>query len=66
MLMSASSDANLSVATAKDANINTVADLKGKRVAWVRGSDALNIGVEAVLAFAGLTWDDVVKVEFPG
>ena len=66
MLMSASSDANLSVATAKDANIRTVADLKGKRVAWVRGSDALNIGVEAVLAFAGLTWDDVVKVEFPG
>jgi len=66
MLMSASSDANLSVGTAKDANIRTVADLKGKRVAWVRGGDALNIGVEAVLAFAGLTWNDVKKIEFPG
>lgn len=66
MLMSATSDANLSVATAKDANIRTAADLKGKRVAWVRGSDALNIGVEAVLAFGGLTWNDVKKVEFPG
>jgi len=66
LLMSASSDANLSVGTAKDANIKTVADFKGKRVAWVRGADALNIGVEAVLAFAGLTWNDVKKVEFPG
>lgn len=66
MLISATSDANLSVGTAKDAGIKTMADLKGKRVAWVRGSDALNIGVEAMLAFGGLTWDDVKKVEFPG
>ena len=66
ILMSASSDANLSVGTAKDANIKTAADLKGKRVSWVRGGDALNIGTEAVLAFAGLTWKDVKKVEFPG
>lgn len=66
LLMSATSDANLGVGTAKDANIKTFADLKGKRVAWVRGSDALNIGTQAFLAFAGLTWDDVVKVEFPG
>jgi TRAP transporter TAXI family solute receptor len=66
LLMSASSDANLSVGTAKDANIKKPADLKGKRVAWVRGADALNIGVEAILAFAGLTWNDVKKVEFPG
>jgi TRAP transporter TAXI family solute receptor len=66
LLMSATSNANLQVGTAKDANINTYADLKGKRVAYVIGSDALNIGVEAILAFGGLTWDDVIKVEFPG
>ncbi len=66
LLISATSDANLTIGTAKDANIKTMADLKGKRVAWVRGSDALNIGVEAMLAFGGLTWDDVIKVEFPG
>ena len=66
LLMSSTSDANLQVGTAKDANIKTYADLKGKRVAYVRGSDALNIGMEAILAFAGLTWDDVKKVEFPG
>jgi len=66
LLMSATSNANLQVGTAKDANIKTYADLKGKRVAYVIGSDALNIGTEAILAFGGLTWDDVTKVEFPG
>lgn len=44
----------------------TFADLKGKRVAWVKGAPALNIGTEAMLAFGGLTWDDVEKVEFGG
>lgn len=66
LLMSATSNANLQVGTAKDANVKTYADLKGKRVAYVIGSDALNIGTEAILAFGGLTWDDVTKVEFPG
>ncbi|MGC1441073.1 MAG: TAXI family TRAP transporter solute-binding subunit, partial [Burkholderiaceae bacterium] len=54
------------VMVAGDAGIKTVADLKGKRVTWVKGSPALNTNVEAFLAFGGLTWDDVVKVEVPG
>ena len=52
--------------TAKDANIRQVKDVKGKRCAWVVGSPALNTNLTAWLAFAGLTWDDVVKVEVPG
>ena len=56
----------LGLATAKDANVSSMADLKGKRVAWVRGGDALNVNAGANLAFGGLTWDDVVKVEFAG
>ncbi len=66
LVMSASGSSNLSVATAKDAGVETFADLKGKRIVWVRGGDALNVGVEAMLACGGLTWDDVEKVEFPG
>ncbi|PIW29767.1 MAG: C4-dicarboxylate ABC transporter [Rhodospirillales bacterium CG15_BIG_FIL_POST_REV_8_21_14_020_66_15] len=66
LLMSATSEANLSVGTAADANIKTPKDLKGKRVAYVRSAPALVIGTEAMLAFAGLTWDDVQKVEFSG
>jgi TRAP transporter TAXI family solute receptor len=52
--------------TAADANIKTPADLKGKRVTWVKGADALNQNATAMLAFGGLTWNDVVKVEVPG
>jgi len=60
------SDALLTIATAKDANIRTMADLKGKRVAWVVGAPSLNQNITALLAFANLTWSDVVKVEFGG
>lgn len=49
-------------AVAADAGIKTWADAKGKRVAIVQGSAAPAKVVEAALAFAGLTWDDVVRV----
>ncbi len=58
--------AAIALATAADANIKTLKDLKGKRVAWIRGAPALNQAVACMLAFAGLTWDDVIKVEFGG
>jgi TRAP transporter TAXI family solute receptor len=60
------SDALLTVVTAKDANIKTMADLKGKRVAWVVGSPSLNQNITALLASANLTWNDVKRVDFGG
>ncbi|MCK5778203.1 MAG: TAXI family TRAP transporter solute-binding subunit [Rhodospirillales bacterium] len=66
VLLSASGSAGLSVAVAADKGIKTYADLKGKRVAYVRGGDALNVGIAGMLACGGLTYDDVEKVEFPG
>ena len=60
------SDALLTIVTAKDANIHTMADLKGKRVAWVVGAPSLNQNITALLAFAKLTWNDVKRVEFGG
>jgi TRAP transporter TAXI family solute receptor len=56
----------LGLAVAGDTDVKTPADLKGKRVAFVRGDDALNLGAEAYMAFGGLTWDDVQRVTFPG
>ena len=53
------------VAAAADAGIKTVFDLKGKRLAWVAGAPALNANMEAFLACANLTWDDVKKTDFP-
>lgn len=60
------SDALLTIMTAKDANIKTMGDLKGKRVAWVIGAPSLNQNITALLAFAGLEWKDVQRVEFGG
>jgi len=66
VLLAANSDSNLTIGVAADAGIKEMKDLKGKRVAWVVGSPSLNENVGAMLAFAGLTWADVKKVEFPG
>ncbi|HKG84882.1 MAG TPA: TAXI family TRAP transporter solute-binding subunit [Beijerinckiaceae bacterium] len=60
------SDALLTIVTAKDADIKTIADLKGKRVAWVVGAPSLNQNITALMGFANLTWNDVKKVEFGG
>jgi TRAP transporter TAXI family solute receptor len=54
------------LAFAADAGMKTYADLKGKRVTYVKGAPALNVQTEAGLAFGGLTWNDVQKVEVPG
>jgi TRAP transporter TAXI family solute receptor len=56
----------LALAVAGDLNVKTPADLRGKRIAYIRGDDALNKGTEAYLAFSGLGWDDVTRVDFPG
>ena len=55
-----------SLIIAGDIGVKALADLKGKRIAWVRGSPALQLNATAVLAFANLTWDDVVRVDVPG
>jgi TRAP transporter TAXI family solute receptor len=41
-------------------------DLKGLRVSWVKGAPALNVNNQAYLAYGGLTWDDVERVDFGG
>jgi len=51
---------------AGDVGIKSVKDLKGKRVTWVKGAPALNLNVQAFLAFGGLTWNDVKKIVVPG
>lgn len=51
-------------AVAADTGVKEVADLKGKRVGYVKGSPAVNVKNDAYLAFAGLTRDEVTPVWF--
>lgn len=64
-LMLASTSCNgLSLGVAKDTGVKEIKDLKGKRIAAVVGSPALTQGAFSILAFAGLSKDDVKVVEF--
>jgi len=64
-LILASSACNaISLGVAKDTGVKQVKDLRGKRVGMVVGSPALNQNAFAVLAFGGLTRNDVKLVEF--
>jgi TRAP transporter TAXI family solute receptor len=56
--------AGLALGIRGDSPIKTTADLKGKRVAFYP-TMSLTLICEAHLAFAGLTWKDVQKVEVP-
>ena len=53
-------------AVAKDTGVKEMKDLKGKRVAFVRGSPALQLATASLLSYANLGWDDVEKVEVGG
>ncbi len=66
-LMSNYSDScSFTFATATDANINSIADVKGKRVTFVQGAPSLNNATAALLSYANLSWDDVTPVEVGG
>ncbi|MFC7368500.1 TAXI family TRAP transporter solute-binding subunit [Vreelandella zhaodongensis] len=66
VLAASSGGFGLAMATAGDLGVETPADLAGKRIAYIRGDDAVNKGTEAMLAYGGLTWNDVERIDFPG
>lgn len=66
-LMSNYSDScSFTFVTAKDAGIEEVADIRGKRVTFVQGAPSLNNAMAALLSYANLSWDDVTPVEVGG
>lgn len=64
LMLSSTSCNGLTLGVTKDAGVKEVKDLKGKRIGFVVGSPALNQNALAVLAFGGLTRNDVRIVEF--
>jgi TRAP transporter TAXI family solute receptor len=66
-LMSNFSDScSFTFVTAKDAGIQKIADIRGKRVTFVQGAPSLNNAMAALLSYANLGWDDVTPVEVGG
>ena len=64
LLLTSTACNGLSLGVARDTGVKEVKDLKGRRIATVVGSPALNQGAFAILAFGGLTQADVKIVEF--
>jgi TRAP transporter TAXI family solute receptor len=64
LILSSSSCNAISLGVAKDTGVKEIRDLRGKRVGMVVGSPALNQNAFAILAFGGLTRNDVKLVEF--
>lgn len=63
LMIGANSNNCFTLALQGDSDNKSAADLKGKRVGWVVSSPALQNNVAAFLAFGGLTWDDVERVD---
>jgi len=66
LVLSSTSDFRIGLAIAKDSGTAKLADMRQKRFAWIRNADQINALTTAFLAFAGLGWDDVLKITFPG
>jgi TRAP transporter TAXI family solute receptor len=64
LMLSAASCNGITLSVAKDTGVKEMKDLKGKRVAAVVGSPALNQNAYALLAFGNLGKSDVKFVEF--
>lgn len=56
---------SFSIAATKTSGIREPKDLKGKRFAIARANSSVNVKIEPILAFAGLTWRDLELIEFP-
>lgn len=57
---------NQGLAVTQRSGMTGIVELKGKRVPYVRGAPALNVSTEAQLACAGLGWQDVQRIDYPG
>jgi len=59
-------DSGVVMITRGDSGIKSWADVKGRKVAAVLSSAAIEVAMTGGLAFGGYSWDDVERVEFPG
>jgi TRAP transporter TAXI family solute receptor len=53
------------IVVTKESGIGTLEDLKGRQLAWVPANSSVNVKLEAMLSFAGLTVDDMERVTLP-
>lgn len=66
ILMGRPSPIGMATTRCAERNIKLMSDLKGLKIGYVKGNPSVNVKNDAMLAFAGLTRDDVEPVWFGG
>ena len=56
--------AGMALAATDKSGIKTLEGLRGRRLPWIKGAAGINQSVGALLAFAGLDWTDVRRIQF--
>ena len=64
LMLSATTCSGQALAVAKDLGNTPIKDMKGKRMGWVVGSPAVNQSLLGLIAFGGLTKNDVKLVDY--
>ena len=55
----------LTMITTAVSGIESPADMRGKKIPYIPGDSSVGYKTSGLLAFAGLTWDDVTPVPYP-
>ncbi|PKM29448.1 MAG: C4-dicarboxylate ABC transporter substrate-binding protein [Gammaproteobacteria bacterium HGW-Gammaproteobacteria-11] len=66
MVLASQGTQSFGLAAAADTGLKHPHELKGQRVIFIRGADSINMITSAVLAYGGLTWADVRRVDASG
>lgn len=66
MVLASQGTQSFGLAAAADTDLQHPSELKGQKVVFIRGADSINMITAAVLAYGGLTWDDVRRVDTSG
>lgn len=66
MVLASQGTQSFGLAAAADTGLKHPRDLRGQSVVFIRGADSINMITSAVLAYGGLTWADVRRVDASG
>jgi TRAP transporter TAXI family solute receptor len=66
MVLASQGTQSFGLAAAGDTGLEHPRELKGQKVIFIRGADSINMITSAVLAYGGLTWNDVRRVDASG
>ncbi|AQZ94234.1 TAXI family TRAP transporter solute-binding subunit [Halopseudomonas phragmitis] len=66
MVLASQGTQSFGLAAAADTGLTLPSELRNQRIIFIRGADSINMITSAILAYAGLSWQDVRRVDAAG